>query len=108
MVLDTFDKDANYKIVKSSKIISIDFHKIEFPLILRQWQNGDWFIPIGMKGKKKLSDFFSDNKFSLFDKENTWLLCSGDDIVSIVGYRPDDRFKVTDETKAVLQIKIEE
>ncbi len=59
-----------------------------------------------MKGKKKLSDFFTDNKFSLIDKENTWLLCSEDNIIAIVGHRPDDRFKVTEDTKKILQISI--
>lgn len=73
---------------------------------MRTWKNGDWFIPIGMKGKKKVSDFFTDNKFSLIDKENTWLLCSEDNVIAIVGHRPDDRFKVTEETKKILQISI--
>ena len=52
-----------------------------------------------MSGKKKLSDFFIDNKLSLFDKEDCWLLCSGDDIVWIIGHRIDDRFKVSEDTK---------
>lgn len=59
-----------------------------------------------MKGKKKLSDFFSDNKFSLLDKENVWLLTTGKEILWIVGYRPDDRFKVTSKTKTVLKITL--
>lgn len=106
MTLNLLDKDLDYKVIKSPKVISIDFDKLHFPLTLRQWQNGDWFIPIGMKGKKKVSDFFSDNKFSLFDKENTWLLCSDNEIVSVVGYRPDDRFKVTEQTQKILQINL--
>ena len=85
--------------------MSIDLGKITFPLVLRHWENGDWFIPIGMKGKKKISNFFTDNKFSLIDKENTWLLCSGNDIVWIVGHRPDDRYKITKSTKNILQIQ---
>lgn len=59
-----------------------------------------------MKGKKKISDFFTDNKFSLIDKESTWLLCSGNDIIWIVGHRPDDRFKVTECTKDILLLEL--
>ncbi|MDD3728148.1 MAG: tRNA lysidine(34) synthetase TilS, partial [Dysgonamonadaceae bacterium] len=77
---------------------------LTFPLTLRKWKKGDWFIPFGMKGRKKLSDFFTDNKFNLFQKEETWVVCSGNDIVWIVNYRVDDRFKITNRTKKVFSI----
>ncbi len=84
--------------------ISIDFDKIEFPLILRKRQKGDFFFPIGLNGKKKISKFFKDEKFSLIDKENAWLLCSKNDIIWVVGERLDERFKVIKSTSKILKI----
>jgi tRNA(Ile)-lysidine synthase len=83
---------------------SLDLSKVKFPLTLRRWKKGDSFVPFGMKGKKKLSDYFIDEKLSLPEKENIWLLCSGRSIVWIVGRRPDNRFRVTRNTKEVLTI----
>ena len=85
--------------------IYIDADKIKYPLVLRKWRSGDWFIPFGMKGRKKLSDYFTDRKFSLKDKEDAWLLASGDDIVWIVGERNDDRFKISENTKQIISIE---
>jgi len=89
------------EIVKDSGTAMLDYDKLNFPLTLRKWKKGDYFYPFGMKGKKKLSNFFTDLKLSLFDKENTWLLCSGDDIVWVVGYRIDNRYRVSEKTKRV-------
>lgn len=75
-----------------------------FPLILRKWKHGDWFIPFGMSGKKKLSDFFTDNRFNLLDKEETWVITSGEDIVWIVNHRVDNRFRITNDSKMILTI----
>ena len=66
---------------------------------------GDWFVPFGMKGRKKVSDYFSDKKFSRLDKERTWLLCSGESIIWIVGERSDNRFRLDKTTKKVLVVK---
>ncbi|WP_106830091.1 tRNA lysidine(34) synthetase TilS [Parabacteroides pacaensis] len=82
-----------------------DFGKLTFPLLLRHWRHGDWFIPFGMRGRKKLSDYFNDNKFSLLQKEECWLLCSGDDIIWIIGERTDNRFRVTQATNNVIVVK---
>lgn len=98
-------KENNNSIEKDSSKLYADADKLTFPLVLRKWKQGDWFIPFGMKGRKKLSDYFSDQKFSLKDKEDCWILISGDDIVWIVGERSDDRFRVTEETKNVLYIE---
>ena len=70
-----------------------------FPLKIRKWENGDKFIPFGMKNFKKLSDFFIDIKLDLFSKQETFLLCSNNDIIWIIGHRIDDRYKVTAKTK---------
>ncbi len=70
-------------------------------LTLRHWQEGDWFIPLGMRGKKKLQDFFTDMKLSCHAKDNIWLLCADEDIAWIVGYRIDERYKVKQKDNAI-------
>ncbi|MCX6306771.1 MAG: tRNA lysidine(34) synthetase TilS [Bacteroidetes bacterium] len=97
---------GGYEIPATGTIASLDFDKLQFPLILRTWQTGDAFFPLGMKKKKKLSDFFIDQKFSVKDKEQTWLLCSGKHIVWILGHRIDHRYRVTSATREVLCIKM--
>jgi tRNA(Ile)-lysidine synthase len=104
LVFRVIHKDRNYQIDFSPETANLDLHKITFPLTLRKWRRGDNFHPFGRSGKKKLSDFFTDNKFSLADKERTWLLCSGDKILWIVGHRIDNRFRITPKTKEVLQV----
>lgn len=84
-----------------------DADKLTFPLRLKHWEDGDWFVPIGMKGKKKLSDFFNDMHIPLQEKHRINLLCSGNDIVWIVGYRIDNRYKITNETKNIAQVQIQ-
>lgn len=90
-----------FEVVKSGNVACLDADKLQYPLVLRRWKNGDWFIPFGMKGRKKLSDFFADKKMNLIDKEQVWLLISGDDIVWVMGHRIDARYAVTDKTKRV-------
>ncbi|NTW31465.1 MAG: tRNA lysidine(34) synthetase TilS [Bacteroidetes bacterium] len=96
---DLFD---NSEILKKKNIACIDNDKLIFPLKLRKWKAGDYFYPYGMKGKKKISDFFTDQKLSLLDKENTWLLCNDNDIIWVVGYRLDNRYRITNKTQRVL------
>jgi len=78
---------------------------LKFPLILRKYQKGDYFYPIGMPGKKKLSKFFKDKKYSLLEKENQWLLCSEAQIVWVIGQRVDARFAASNATVNPLIIK---
>lgn len=94
----------DFLIQKDKNIGYFDYDKLEFPLTLRTWKEGDWFIPYGMKGRKKLSDYFSDRKFSRFEKERMWLLCSGDDIIWIIGERIDNRYCLDKVTKSVLVV----
>lgn len=93
---------SGFRVEKDKRTAYLDYDKLRFPLVLRTWQEGDWFVPFGMKGRKKLSDYFSDHKFSRIQKEQTWLLCSGNDIVWIVGERSDNRFRIDERTKSVL------
>jgi tRNA(Ile)-lysidine synthase len=88
----------------SSSIAWIDKSKLSFPLSLRRMQTGDRFRPLGMKGFRKLSDFLTDLKIPLPDKQNTWVITSGVDIVWVVGYRVDDRYKVTSSTSEIFKI----
>ncbi len=98
-------KDANEKFAKT---IFVDKDLLNFPLSVRGWCEGDYFYPFGMKGKKKLSKYFKDEKLSLPEKERIQILSSGNDIIWVIGRRADDRFKVTNNTEHILKIKIEE
>ena len=86
---------------------SFDKDLLSYPLSVRKWEKGDYFYPIGMTGKKKLSKYFKDEKYSLLDKENIWLLCSGTDIIWIIGKRMDNRFKLSDKTKTILKATLQ-
>lgn len=97
---------APIDIRKEKEVLYVDADKIRFPLLLRRWEEGDWFIPFGMKGKKKLSDFFTDRKLNIKEKEEAWLLVSGEDIVWVVGERGDNRFRVTPNTRQVIVFEI--
>lgn len=104
--LTVFPRPVDFEIPKDPAIACLDADKIKFPLLIRNWQAGDYFCPIGMKkSKKKLSDFFTDQKFSAKQKQECLLLLSEEKIAWVVGHRPDDRFKITSFTKNVLQIK---
>ncbi len=87
------------------EIAFIDYDKLTFPISLRHKKEGDFFYPLGMNQKKKLSKFYIDEKYSLFDKEQQWLLCSGENIVWVIGKRLDNRFKVTEKTKKILIVR---
>ncbi|MDR0995328.1 MAG: tRNA lysidine(34) synthetase TilS [Tannerella sp.] len=96
---------ADTRIEKKAEVAYFNLEKLHFPLLLRSPQTGDSFIPFGMKGKrKKLSDYFCDLKLSLPEKEKTLVLCSGDDLIWVVGRRTDERYKVDKHTKKVLRL----
>ena len=79
---------------KNADILYVPKEKLTFPLQIRSWQPGDYFYPLGAKGRQKLSDFFTDHKIDRFAKEKIRLLCAGNQIIWIVGWRSDERFKV--------------
>ena len=90
----------------NSNCIFVDEDKIKLPLVIRKWQEGDYFYPSGMSGKKKLSKYFKDEKYSLLDKENQWLLCSENQIVWVIGKRADNRYIVTNTTQQIIKIDL--
>ena len=107
LVLDNLKikKEAVDQFSKTTATEAIfDKDQLDFPLKLRKWEEGDWFYPFGLKGKKKLSKFFKDLKYSTLDKESVWLLCNDQDIIWVVGARTDDRYKVTPNTSQFLKI----
>ncbi len=87
-------------------IIYVDKNALKYPLLVRKWKKGDYFYPLGFNGKKKLAKFFKDEKMPVSLKERQWLLCSGDEIVWIIGKRADERFKVQANTKDILRIEV--
>ncbi len=101
------ERTAEFIIDKSSDVVQLDFDKLKFPLTLRHWRHGDRFHPLGMKGSKLLSDFFVDQKLTEYQKQNVWLLVSADgDILWVVDYRIDDRFKIGQDTKIVFECRL--
>ncbi|KKO90882.1 tRNA(Ile)-lysidine synthetase [Sphingobacterium sp. Ag1] len=92
-------------IVKSRDVAKLDYDLLVFPLTIRSWKVGDCFYPLGMEGRKKLSDFFINKKISLFEKENIPILVNGNgDILWVANYRMDNRYKITANTKKVLTL----
>lgn len=92
----------NFQIKCDSNTAYFDIDKLQFPLQLRKWKRGDRFIPFGMQNFQKLSDYFNNNKVSRLEKENIWLLCSGNDIIWIIGKRTDNRYKINSTTRRVI------
>lgn len=95
----------DFVIPREKNIACLDADKLSGAIILRKWQIGDVFIPFGMKGKKKISDYLTDRKFSIQQKEQQWVLCCEDKIVWVVGERIDNRFKVDENTKRIIILK---
>ena len=102
----TYHDGAGYAIPRSRSTAALDIDKLKFPLTLRRWQEGDWFMPLGMKGKKHLSDFLIDQKVPLNLKDEVRVLTSADGkICWVVGFRVDDRFKVDEASQRVVAVQ---
>ena len=101
----TITETQNFK-EHNNLTIYVDKDLLKYPLTARKWEKGDYFYPFGMESKKKLSKFFKDEKLSMLEKENVWLVCSNEDVVWIINYRADNRFKITEKTKNILKISL--
>lgn len=99
--------DGTFIVPKDAATAYIDADKVSGSLTLRKWKPGDRFVPFGMKGFKSVRNYLRDRKKSLFDKENQWVACAGDEIVWLAGERTDNRFRVTPQTRKVLKLWVE-
>jgi tRNA(Ile)-lysidine synthase len=99
-------QNINYKVQTNNSTADLDADKISFPLLCRKWKQGDYFYPLGMRKKKKLARFFIDQKLSKTDKEKIRVLESDKKIIWIIGMRIDDRYKITPQTKNILNIEM--
>lgn len=99
---EIYNKDLKFD--KNPNVFYIPEEKLHFPIVIRNWRHGDYFYPLGAKGKKKLSDFFATAKINSFEKQQVRLLCCGDDIMWIIGHRSDERYKIDNFTKKYYKI----
>ena len=96
---------SEFHLIKDKNICYLDAEKVSYPFSVRHWKMGDFFVPFGMTGKKKLSDYFIDNSFSEDQKKSTLILTNDDNIVWILGERADNRFRIDENTKLILELK---
>ena len=106
--METIEIDNNFVLIKDKQMACLDADKVTLPLEIRKWKNGDKFVPFGMNGQKKVSDYLTDKKFSLFQKEKQYVACSEGKIVWLIGERTDECFKITDKTKRAIILRIKE
>ncbi len=104
--METVKIDDGFVIPRSCDTACIDADKLKHELHMRPWRQGDWFVPFGMKGRKLVSDFLTDRKMSLADKQRQQVLCCGEDIVWVVGLRPDNRFRIGPDSKRAMVISV--
>ena len=104
ITLEKITNSSNFQISKNLTVITINADEVSYPLLLRKWKQGDYFYPLGMAKKQKLSKFFINQKLSLTDKEKVWVIESNKKIIWIVEHRIDNRFKITPQTKNILKI----
>ena len=93
---DQFDAMSDF-----TDLLAFDADRLEFPITLRRWRDGDRFSPLGMGGRKKVKDFLTDRKVDRFSKDRTCVLVSENEIIGVVGHQIDDRYKVVETTKMV-------
>lgn len=106
LAMEEYAFTPDFVIPRDKSTACFDADKLTHPLLLRPWRQGDSFIPFGMKGRKKVSDYMTDRKFSLLRKEQQWVLCCGEEIIWLIGERTDNRFRIDASTKRVLTVRL--
>jgi tRNA(Ile)-lysidine synthase len=99
-------KTDEYNMQNDPAFAYFDFEKLTFPLLIRRWKEGDHFFPFGMKGSKLVSDFLIDQKIDLFEKENIYVMLSGNEIIWVIGKRSSDKFRVSGQTRKIYQVQL--
>jgi len=100
------DVEAGLKMRTEPDFGYFDFEKLKFPLVIRQWKEGDKFVPFGMKGSKLVSDFLIDNKVDRFEKEKIYVMLSGNEVIWVIGLRSSENFKVTKQTTKIYHVQL--
>ena len=108
LLVEEVPMTPSFTIPRANHIACLDADTVSQPIVLRKWRQGDKFVPFGMKGKKNISDYLTDRKFTQYQKEQTYVACSGDKIVWLVNERTDNRFRITEKTKRVLVLRVKE
>ena len=104
--LQIIEQEAEgYQIIPDMNLAALDIDKLTFPLLIRNWRQGDYFSPLGMSGKKKVSDFMIDEKIPVNIKRDTLVVLSGDDIVWVLGWRISEYHKITADTRKIYQLE---
>ncbi|WAC09148.1 MAG: tRNA lysidine(34) synthetase TilS [Thermodesulfobacteriota bacterium] len=106
ITITTLDWDQNNSPLTEKNVALIDFEKINFPLVVRNWKRGDRFQPLGTQGSKKVKDFFIDLKIPRIERKQVPLVLCGDQIAWIAGLRVDEKVKITQSTKKVVKMVI--
>lgn len=107
LTYETVDITPEFIIPRDKHIACLDADKVTLPLTVRKWQAGDKFTPLGMKGKKNVSDYLTDRKFTLFQKEHQYVACQGDKIVWLIGERIDNAYRIDADSKRTLIVRQE-
>ena len=98
--------DSSFIIPKDATVACIDADKVQIPLTLRKWKSGDRFMPLGMKHFKKVRNYLRDRKYSLFEKENQYVVCERDNIIWLVNERIDNRYSITPNTRRIIILRV--
>ena len=106
LIKEEIEYTPEFNIPRGKEFACFDADKLNQNITCRKWQTGDSFVPFGMKGKKKVSDYLTDKKFSISQKERQWVLCCGQHIAWLIGERTDDRFRIDETTQRVIIYKI--
>jgi tRNA(Ile)-lysidine synthase len=97
---------GNFQIKRNSNYAYFDADKVKFPLVIRKKVQADRFVPFGMSGSKLISDFITDNKLSYSEKQSLYLLTDSDEILWVIGYRINEKYKLDQNSKKVLLVKL--